>query len=50
MTSLLFGVQANDGMTFVGASLVLLVVVAAASFAPCVRATRADALTILRTE
>lgn len=48
MTSLLFDVQANDGVTFFGASLILLGVVAAASFAPCVRAARTDPLEVLR--
>lgn len=50
MTSLLFGVQANDSVTFLGASLILMAVVAAASFVPSVRAARTDALTVLRTE
>ncbi len=50
MAALLFGVQANDAFTFFCASLILLVVVAAASFAPCVRAMRTDALAVLRTE
>jgi ABC-type antimicrobial peptide transport system permease subunit len=50
MTSLLFGIQANDSVTFLGASLVLMTVVAAASVVPSVRAARTDALTVLRTE
>jgi putative ABC transport system permease protein len=50
MTSLLFGIRANDAITFLAASLVLMAVVAAASFVPSVRAARTDALTILRTE
>jgi predicted permease len=48
MASLLFGIQANDAMTFVGASLVLLAVVAVASLVPSVRAARTDAVVVLR--
>lgn len=50
ITSLLFGIQANDGMTFVGASLVLMAVVGVASFVPSMRAARTDALMVLRAE
>jgi predicted permease len=50
MASLLFDVQANDVMTFVGSSLVLLAVVAAASLLPSIGAARTDPLTVLRVE
>ncbi|HEX7361978.1 MAG TPA: ABC transporter permease [Bryobacteraceae bacterium] len=50
MTSLLFGVSAEDGVTFAMASLLLMAVVAAASFLPSLRAARTDALTVLRME
>lgn len=50
MASLLFGVKANDAVTFLGASAVLMAVVGAASFVPSARAARTDALTVLRTE
>jgi putative ABC transport system permease protein len=50
MTSLLFGVQANDGVTFAAASLILMAVVAAASFVPSLRAARTDPLAVLRAE
>ena len=50
MASLLFGIEAVDAMTFAGASLVLMAVVAAASLAPSVRAARTDALVVLRAD
>ena len=50
MTSLLFGVQANDVLTFLGGSAVLLAVVAGASLVPSLRAARTDALSVLRAE
>ena len=50
MTSLLFGIQANDVFTFLGGSAVLLAVVAGASLVPSLRAARTDALTVLRAE
>jgi ABC-type antimicrobial peptide transport system permease subunit len=50
MTSLLFGIQADDSATFLGASLVLMGVVAAASSVPSLRAARTDPLVVLREE
>jgi predicted permease len=50
MTSLLFGVQADDAGTFAGASLILMAVVAVASFVPSWRAARTDPLAVLRAE
>ncbi|HEX4229784.1 MAG TPA: ABC transporter permease [Bryobacteraceae bacterium] len=50
MTSLLFGVQADDAGPFVGAALILMAVVAVASFVPSWRAARTDPLAVLRAE
>ena len=48
LSALLFEVAARDRATFVGASVLLVVVAALASLAPARRATRADPLTVLR--
>ncbi|HUJ21597.1 MAG TPA: ABC transporter permease [Bryobacteraceae bacterium] len=50
MSSLLFGIQATDALTFAGASFLLMLVIAVASFVPSLRAARTDPLSILRTE
>jgi putative ABC transport system permease protein len=48
LSALLFGVAATDRATFVGVSVLVVVVAALASLAPARRATRADPLTVLR--
>ncbi len=50
MSSLLFGVQPNDAVTFVGAAAVLGTVVLAAGLLPSLRAARTDPLSVLRAE
>lgn len=50
MASLLFGVQADDSLTFLCASFLLMVVVSAASLVPSLRAAQTDPLLILRAE
>jgi predicted permease len=50
MSTLLFGVRANDGLTFAGAVLVLMAVIAGASFVPSWLAARTDPLRVLREE
>jgi ABC-type lipoprotein release transport system permease subunit len=50
MSSLLFGVDKNDSLTFLGSSVVLIVMVALASFLPSLRAARTDPLSVLRAE
>ncbi len=50
MTTLLFGIKANDGLTFLGAAVVLVMVVLGASFVPSIRAARTDPLAVLRLE
>ena len=50
MSSLLFGVRPDDGLTFAGAAFVLMVIVAVASIVPSLRAAQTDALAVLRAE
>jgi putative ABC transport system permease protein len=50
MRSLLFGVEANDLVTFLGAVLVLMAAIALACVVPSLRATRIDPLSVLRAE
>ena len=50
MSTLLFGVTPNDGLTFLGASLISILVIAAASLVPSLRAARTDPLRVLRAE
>jgi putative ABC transport system permease protein len=48
--SLLFGIDARDPLTFVTVPAVLLLVAAAASLIPAVRASRVDPVEALREE
>jgi predicted permease len=50
MASLLFGVNASDGLTFISVALILVLVSALASLIPARRATRIDPLIALRHE
>ena len=50
MSSLLFGVRPDDGLTFAGAAFVLMVIVAVASIVPSLRAAQTEALKVLRAE
>jgi ABC-type antimicrobial peptide transport system permease subunit len=50
LSTLLFEIQPTDVLSFVVASLVLLLVVCAASFIPARRAASLDPLSVLRTE
>lgn len=50
LSSLLFATSATDGLTFLGVSLILIVVAFVASAVPALRATRIDPLVALRFE
>jgi ABC-type antimicrobial peptide transport system permease subunit len=50
MGSLLYGVRANDLVTFAGVMGVVGMIAAAASLAPAYRATRVDPMVALRNE
>ena len=50
MSSLMFGITADDLRTFCGVTLFLGAVALLASYLPAVRAARLDPMTILRTE
>ncbi len=50
MTSLLFGVSANDPLTYGGVTVALAIVVLAASYLPARRASRVDPLVALKSE
>jgi ABC-type antimicrobial peptide transport system permease subunit len=48
LTSFLFGLTATDGITFIGGSIVLCLVVVVATFFPAHRAAHVDPLVALR--
>jgi len=47
---MLFGVSASDGQTLVGVIAIVVLVSAAASFLPAVRAARLEPMQVLRDE
>ena len=50
LSSLLYGANAADPLTFAGVTVLLVIVAAAASFLPAWRATRVDSVIALRCE
>ena len=50
MSTLLFGVKPTDSLTFLAASLMSILVIAAASLVPSFRAARTDPVRVLRAE
>jgi predicted permease len=50
LSSLVYGITSRDALSFVSASLVLLIVALAASYIPARRAASVDPMSILRTE
>jgi ABC-type antimicrobial peptide transport system permease subunit len=50
LASLVYGITSRDALSFVSASLVLLIVALAASYIPARRAASVDPMSILRTE
>jgi putative ABC transport system permease protein len=50
VTSMIYGVSSRDLVTFVGVTVLLILVSFAASLIPALRATRVDPLTVLRDE
>jgi ABC-type antimicrobial peptide transport system permease subunit len=50
LTTLLFGVEPTDGVTFVVVSMVFFVIAMMAALVPAMRATRVDPVIALRSE
>jgi putative ABC transport system permease protein len=50
VTSMIYGVGSRDLVTFIGVTVLLILVSFAASLIPALRATRVDPLTVLRDE